>query len=408
MNALVESTNEGQRPRFHVWFLLLERLADASQLDPSLEIDINQTIRRILDVYPEAWPGSMMQIGLRTAEITKDADLMARLIDRDLVRRRQALTRSASKVTDNSDDTRSGRTSSVPEIVFRKALQIAMQNNDFESMSSIFASFREVSHEYPSNARSECYGLMVRGYARSCRMEKSKELLLSMVEEGLATSDGLFGDVLQSFLDGGKPEDAHDLFLEMQDPQTNLPIPGTSSYNTIIVSHIQRRAWDEAISTFNRMREAGIRPSAQNIQGYLLAQFGRNGSSCIPIVIEDLLKDQMPMDEAIFLFISRILLPVLGGKSTADIRLKARQLGETEPHLQELCLKIVRSARSAEVNEKKSKTISENSKREGGTLRTSSSSWSEAVQSVLTLSRGIETASKSEVGAGNAGTSRVI
>jgi pentatricopeptide repeat protein len=387
MTSLFEATNEGRSPRHQLWYLLLDRLADASGLDPSLEINVNMTIRRMLDTYPEAWPGhNLMRIGLRSAEVTKDAALMAQLIDRDLSRNREAMQQSR--------DAKSRRASSVPQVVFRKALNIALQNNDIQSMVSIFASFSEVAQEYPQNAVSECFGLMVRGYARTGRTEKSKELLMLMVEKGLETSDELFGDVLQSLVGGGKPDDAYDIFNQMNDPQGKLPVPGVSTYNAIIAAHVHARAWDKAISTFNQMREIGITPGAQSIQGFLLAQLGLHGSTVVGVVIEDLLKDKMSMDEGIFLFISRILLPGLGGGTTDEIRRKARDMGESQPRFRELCLKIVMTARTGEVRDKKAKarlvSESDDSKQLGESL--SSHSWSEAVSSVLELKRAVEAA----------------
>ena len=395
MNSLFEASGEGRKPQYQLWFVLLERLADASRLDPSLEININRTIRRMLDVYPETCPGhNLMRIGLRCAAVTKDADLIARLIDRELSRSVEASKRLNAKA-DDANDPKFRRASSVPQLVFRKALEIALVNKDFEPMVSIFESFREVAHEYPSNARSDCFGLMVRGYTRRGRIEKSKELLMSMVEEGLQTSDGLFGEVIQSLVVTGKAHDAHRMFVEMKDPQTSLPAPGVSSYNAIIISHIQGRDWEMAISTFKDMAASGISPNAESVQGYLLAQIGRNGNLCAASVINDLLKKEMPMDEDVFLFVSRLLLPGIGGETTDEIRRRARHMGECQPLFRHLCLKIVTSARSAQDQDKKARA--KHSSDSNQTRESSSNQlWNEAVSSLLELNLATDTRANDE------------
>ena len=385
MHSLFEASGEGRKPQHQLWFVLLERLADASMLDPSLETHVNRTIRRMLDVYPETLPShNLMRIGLRCAEVTKDAGLIAQLVDRHLSRSTEATKRLNSKI--DVQDPKSRRTSLVPQLVFRKALEIAKQNKDFESMVSIFKSFGEVAYEYPSNARSDCFGLMVRGYILRGRIEKSQELLLSMVEEGLQTSDGLFGEVLQGLVVAGKPHDAHTMFNDMKNPQTSLPAPGVSCYNAIIMSHIQGREWEKVISTFKDMRPSGIAPNAESVQGYLLAQVGRNGKLCAASVINDLLKEEMPMDEDVFLFVSRLLLPGLGGSTTDEIRRKAREMGECQPPLRTFCLKIVTTARSAQDQDKKAKaklTSDSNQTRQSSSNRF----WNIAVSSLLELNR---------------------
>lgn len=385
MNSLFDATRNGRKPKFHLWYVLLERLADLSRLDPSLEISINSTIRRMLDLYPRIRPNhNLMRIGLRSSAVTKDPDLIAQLLDRHVT-------------TGNSGSTQRTQSESVPISIFGKSLKIAMQNNDYMSMVSIFENFRKVAQDSPTIARSECYALMVLGYTRTRRVAEAKELLLSMAEEGLGTSDMLFGEVLQGLLAQGNRDEAYAVLDEMKDGKTNLPRPGVSSYNAIIMSHIETRAWDKVTSTFREMKEEGIQPSAQSIQGYLLARLGKDGSSCVAGEIEDLLKDKMPMNEELFLFASRLLLPSLGGESVDAVRRNARDMGMNQPNFQVLCRKIVNTARSAEVSDQKERSARTSDSVNSTSIRGSLSnhpSWNNAVQSILELSRATKTAGK--------------
>jgi pentatricopeptide repeat protein len=394
MDALFEGVEKKQRPSLQIWVTLIKRLADTSKLDPSLEVSINRTFRCILDSYPNAWPGNeLLRIGLRTSEVTNDAGLISELIVREVQRKRGLHEKEKSRIEREGND--SGHLSTIPQMVFRKALEMALHNTDVESASSILTSLEDVHTDYPISARSELYGLVVLCYSRAGQSTKAKELLLSMVEEGMEALDDCFGAVLHSLVVDGKADEARILFRSMEDHETNLPNPDVSSYNAILVSHIQAREWDQAISLFDAMKEKGVAMNSQTFQGLLLAHVSRGGSEGAYAFLESMLRIQAPVDESIFHLASRIILPALGGNDTDEIRSKARKMGEEEPRLRDASVKVIRSARVAEVEDKKLKA------KQSGTNRLgkfdAGESWKRALSDLLDFSREVaKTAAKND------------
>lgn len=395
MDALFEALEKNRRPQIQLWITLIKRLSDTSKLDPSLEVSINRTFRCILDAYPDVWPGNdLLRIGLRTSGVTNDAGLISELIAREVQRKRGLHEKSSSRIEADAGDSR--YLSSIPQMVFQKALEMALQNADAASASSILICLEDVQTDYPLSAKSELYGLVVLCYARASRSREAKELLLSMVEKGMNTSDELFGAVLHSLVVDGKADEARMLFQSMQEDETSLPSPDVSSYNAILVSHIQAREWDQAISFFDVTKDRGVAMNSHTIKGLLLAHVSRDGREAAVAFVENLLVIQAPIDEATFQLAARIILPALGGKDTDDIRSNARRIGEEEPSLRDASVKLIRSARVAEVEVKKLKAKQPD--RNGLVKSDSREYWQEALSDLLDLSRKVaNTAGKTDL-----------
>lgn len=389
MNSIHEVVDHGRKPRFQLYFLLVERLSDASRLDPSLEKDVNRTIRTILNNYKGAWPGlNLLRIGLRSAEVTKDADLISRLIQREL-----SCMKRGSGAGFAEDRTAGSKSSTIPQPVFRKALAIATQNNDVQSTTEIFDSFKQAEDEYPTIFRSEVYGFMIRGYAQKGHAQEALDLLMSMFEVGLKASDEMFADVLRSLIATDRRSEAFAIFKDMNDSQTyHLPLPGVACMDAIISAHVSARDWDEAIAVFLKMEKIGDMPNAQSIHGYLLARLAKDGSSGLSNIVEDFLGRDILMDKSIFMLLARVLVPQFDGVTVSDIRRQARKLSDEQPHVKDAGLKLVIDARKAENNERKARrNISSDSSGASISLQTpvSSEAWSRTVSRLLDLSRAL-------------------
>lgn len=348
-DAIFDKVQKGERPRLHIWSALLEQLAHAEQLDPSLGNHINQTFRGMLKAYPDAWLGvGLLKIGLRAAEVTTDAGLIAALLARDISRNVANREKRRSSGQIGSDDVLLQQ-APVPLMVVRKALQIAHRILDTEAASTILEHFRRVDRDYPSSAKAEVYGLVIQTYALASKGEVAKSLLFSMIDDGMEPTEELTGIVLQSLVSSGKPDDARELFDAMMEGTKQLPTPNVTCYNAILVAAINARNWDGALSIVDSMKENGVLPNTQTTQGRLLAHVNKFGTGNVAAFMHQLLAERAPMDQATFTMAFRVLLPSSNGKDINDIRKKARAMGEEEPRLRETSLKMVRSIRAAEI-----------------------------------------------------------
>ncbi len=352
-NAIFEKVMREERPRLQLWFALVERLAQAAKLDPSLENDINQTIRRMLDAYPDAWPGNeLLRIGLRTAEVTRDAELIALLLGREVERKLHQETKRKLRVK-ASDEEELSRLPTIPLVVFRRALEISLQNSDSQSAWAILEQYRYISGSYPSSANTELYGLVVLTNVSVQKYEQAKELLFLMITDKMEPTEELIGTVLHSLVAAGKVEDARKIFDSMTKGIEKLPAPNVTSFNAILAASINAREWDEVIELYGRMKEKGVHPNPQTIQALMLAHLNRDGKTGISSLMKKLLAERAPMDQNTFQLASRIVLPTINGENIDEIRNKARQVGEKEPRLRDASVKMIRSIRVAQVVQKK-------------------------------------------------------
>lgn len=354
MDSLFGRLVTNRRPRLQLFLPVLERLAHAAVLDPSLETTINATLRRVLIEYPDAWPGvKLLTMGLRTAEVTKDAELVAKLIARQVTRMR-ALVDDGERETNEKTQDGHMHSLAIPHMIFRKALELALQRNDVQSALSILDSFVQVEDGYHLSARAELHGLALLCSAKAGESQKAKNLLLTMIASQMSPQDNLFGAVLQCLILDDRPEEAREIFSKMESTEeSSFPSPSVSSFNAMLVSHVRREEWDDAIAIHERMQANNIVLDSQTLRGLILAYSGRDGIEGVRSFLKNALCFQPTVNEQAFLLAARVILPHIGGKNLDEFRKEVRSLGEATPGLRDSSLKLIVSARTAEVEEKK-------------------------------------------------------
>lgn len=380
VDSFLERLKGDHRPRLQVFLKLVERMARAASMDPSLDNRLNSTIRKVFQAYPEAWPGiELLTIGLKTAKATRDADLMAMLISREVDRR---LEIAGGKHNQNDGVTETAQTTPIPHIIFRKAFEIALIAGDFRSASSVLTSFQHVEGEYSSNVKLDIHGLALVCFTRVGQTDEAKTLLTAMVENGLNPSEDMFGAVLRNLFANDKDQDANELLHQME-TESNFPKPSTSSFTALLYSHVRRKEWTEAIALRERMRTANAPADSQTIQGLILAHAGCYGQRGVTAFLKEITSSQFTVDRATFLLATRILVPHMKGKELDEIRMEIRKIGEQAPALRGVSLALIRSARIAEAEGKKLESGNRTRSIESSTRTNVASMWRTTLANLL-------------------------
>jgi hypothetical protein len=98
------------------------------------------------------------------------------------------------------------------------------------------------------------------------------------------------------------------------------------------------------------MQEKGIAVTPQTIQGLVLAYSRKGGRSYVVSLMEKLQDAGACIDENTFKLLVRVLLPEIDG-TTEDIRKRVRGIGESNPPLRGAALNLIRSVRTAEIEQ---------------------------------------------------------
>ena len=314
-----------------------------------MENKVKDIILKVLTVYPNFWPGTkLLTTGLRCAEATDDAKVMAELFAREV--QRSGDNRQLEEGTMESHK----QSSTIPQMLFRRSLNLALRNKDTESASSILACFEQIEDIYTLGAKSEIHGLAILCFARAGRSQDAKNHLLKLITQGLKVSDELFGAVLHSLFIDDKTDEAFAIFRRMEcSEEESFPIPLAASYNAVLASHIREQKWESAISIEDQMKASGVTFNSRTVHGLMLAYLGRGGTKSVAPFLRDLLSTEPPIDQRTFLLAVRVVLPKVGTSSIDEFRATIRKMGEEDPSLRNASLKLIRSARVAEMEERK-------------------------------------------------------
>lgn len=131
--------------------------------------------------------------------------------------------------------------------------------------------------------------------------------------------------------------------------------PGVSCYNAIILNHVRLREWDKVIAVHEAMKEKNIAVTPQTIQGLVLAYSRKGGKAYVTSLLETLRDDGACIDENTFKLLTRVLLPEIEG-TLEKVRKRVRDIGESNPQLRGAALDLMRSLRTAEIEEHRRNT----------------------------------------------------
>lgn len=206
----------------------------------------------------------------------------------------------------------------------------------------------------------------------------NEDLILKMPFSLRFRREDLYGAVIHSLAAMDRYEEVDELFEEME------IAPGVTSFDAILLSRIRARSWESAIAVYDTMKEKMINPSAQTIQGLLLAHYQRGGRPAVIKLLDSLVAiDGARLDESAFRLTSKILFREVEN-SLEDFRQHVRDIGEQNTKLRQVSLNLVRSIRVAEIESNRLLTAHRNQE-DMKTIR--NAAWSTATSHLLDIVR---------------------
>jgi pentatricopeptide repeat protein len=175
----------------------------------------------------------------------------------------------------------------------------------------------------------------------------------------LGVREELHGAVLRALIDSDRQGEAEMLFQSMESGDNYISAtPMASSHDAMLVGRVRSGDWNGAIEFHSRMQEKGIPTSPQTVVGLLQAYAGMGGKNSVVAAVRQLLKDdKVRFGEEPFRLLSTTLLPDLETNSFDAFRKVVRKMGEENPKLRDISLKLVRSLRVAQIESDRPSTV---------------------------------------------------
>jgi pentatricopeptide repeat protein len=166
-------------------------------------------------------------------------------------------------------------------------------------------------------------------------------------------SEDVYGVVIHSFAVAKEPDMARSFMQSMEEGAFGEDVkPGTKCYSAAILSYVRAAAWDDAVSAYESMKNAGVSPDPASFHGLLLASFRLGGSSRVKKFVEELLESNSTVTQESCELVLKILIPALQkNETTVTTRVQLRVMGEEDPSMSTACLNLSRSLRTAELEQ---------------------------------------------------------
>jgi hypothetical protein len=163
-----------------------------------------------------------------------------------------------------------------------------------------------------------------------------------------------FGALLQAYGASNQLDNAHKLWQSLESGELGVK-PGPACYNGYILGCIRNHAWNDAISAYMGMKAAQLAPSPAVCQGVFLAYWTLNGMSGAKSCLLDFLDLQVPVQIDFVLLALSTLIPELSGQAVNldFVRRYLRSISETDSRIRVESLNLVRSLRTAELEEQR-------------------------------------------------------
>ncbi|KAL3924963.1 MAG: hypothetical protein SGILL_000719 [Bacillariaceae sp.] len=351
---------EENKPGIPLWITLVNNMNVCARKDPSVWNDIVSAMKTILGLYPQSQLGQKLAtIGLSASMHGKDPKLAASILER--ISRSQPVFRPSQEggSMDNSD------AALIPLTVVKAALELCLQLSDATSAESVMDSLQELSDQYPDGATRELHSLLLLCHARAGEPSKALDDLQSMIDADMQPGEDLYGAVLHSLVLAGRQDEAESLVQSMESGENGLDVlPGTSSFDALLMGRIRSHDWDGAVGIYDTMVEKSVPLGSRTVQGLVLAHQQLGGEGSVVSAIESMLqKDNVIIGEGVFRLLSKILFKDMDSVSLGTFRQQIRTLGEEDPTLRDSSLGLVRSLRVAEIETQrpssKHKTVEE-------------------------------------------------
>ena len=243
--------------------------------------------------------------------------------------------------------------------IFQNAIKVCLAANDLESCQAILSAFEKLRDMYPQNIQADIWSYALQGFAGRAHDEDAvKTMFSSMQEKEIAISEESCGAILHSLAVGGRPEEVSDLFLSLQlkSSENGSVAPGLSCYNAVMLSHLNSKAWEKALSAYEEMSSAGITANDKTTQALLIASYRLGGSVRVRQLVRDILSTEVVISKenchlALKMLIPNLLKGTRGKYTVDDIQEKLRDLGDKDDTLRSVCLNLLRSFRQADTEQ---------------------------------------------------------
>jgi pentatricopeptide repeat protein len=246
------------------------------------------------------------------------------------------------------------RPPSISQSAVSKVLEIALSAQDVDSVQEILSAFEGSLSSMPVSSKNTLYSLGVKGIARIGEPDDALCLLNNMYANGLSPCEVTCGAVIYCLAHANRVTEANSLFDDVSEGKFGKNImPGLACFNAHMLSLMKMKNWEDVVRLQQTMKEAGISPDATTFQGVLIASTKHGDDNAVLGVVEDALKNGWKMNRECIDLTTRILLKDLNlpTNSTAATRDKLRMLIDQRGELQNEYLDLLRTLRTAEVED---------------------------------------------------------
>ena len=242
--------------------------------------------------------------------------------------------------------------------VFQKAIEICLAAEDFRGGRDVLEALVRLKNVYPKEIQSEIWSFALTGFARFTHSESVKELFEAMKNEGMTISEESYGAVMHSLATANQPDEVSQMFQELREGKLDAGVaPGISCYNALILSYLNKREWHAVLTTYEDLKSAGVVPDSATIQGLLISSYRKGDSAQVRGIIEELVAmDVVISQENCHLALKMLLPEIAEGKrsiSVDTIQQRLRELGSNNDCLRPASLKLLRSFRQADIEQRR-------------------------------------------------------
>ena len=346
----------GMRIHYYVWGMLIDQLAKSSSfrvLSAETEM-IRDGIKLLLEksytFYPNA---AVLKHGLEVAACHADAelavDLFQRLLSEPLGRREQRGTFSVGGI--NSETNKSV----ISPHSFKLAMNACVDAKCASSISTLLTMLEHPDVEIPSVLKSQFMNQAIVGFVGALEYDKAMATMTAVGTEGLGASDDACGAVIQGYALDGRPNEALQLFQDIETGVFGGAKAGPLCYTAKMLALMQLKDWQAVIDLQVTMKELDMPSSSIVVHGVVLASMRLGDKGNVVEAIEQGIRSGVPLNLSCFKLTLKCLFPdlVSGSLSIPTIRAQLRERVDVAPAsiLTQHYLNLSGALRAAQIEE---------------------------------------------------------